>query len=101
MATLKELLEQETQLLKEIAEARQKERGQAIATTLELIKIHKLTKTDLFGKDKSPSKQIKSTDKEKALYQDPLTGKTWNGHGRKPDWIKSSNKDVSEFKIAE
>lgn len=101
MATLKELLEQESQLQKEIAEARQKERGQAIATTLELIKNHQLTKLDLFGTDKSPSKQIKSADKEKTKYKDPASDKTWNGHGRKPDWIKNSGKDLSEFKIAQ
>lgn len=101
MSTLKELLEQEAQLQKQIAEARQKERGQAIATTLELIKIHQLTKVDLFGAAKSPSKQIKSADKKKAQYKDPATDKTWTGHGRTPDWIKNSGKDASEFKIAE
>lgn len=29
-----------------------------------------------------------------AKYRDPATGKTWTGHGRAPDWIKSAaNRD--------
>lgn len=101
MATLKELLEQETHLLKQIAEARQKERGQAIATALELIELHQLTKIDLFGKSNDPSKKIKAASKTQSQFCDPITGKTWSGRGRKPDWIKNSDKDVSEFKISE
>lgn len=101
MATLKELLEQEIQLQKEIAEARQKERSQALATVLDLIKIHQLTKIDLFGKSNDPSKKIKTAGKTQSQFRDPDTGKTWSGHGRKPDWIKNSGKDVSEFKITE
>lgn len=101
MATLKELLEQEAQLQKQISEARQQERGQAIATALELIKTHQLTKIDLFGAAKNPLKQTKSAGKAQARYKDPATGKMWSGNGRKPDWIKNSSKDVSEFKIVE
>lgn len=41
---------------------------------------------------------IKPSGKSNKLYRDPLTGKTWSGHGRNPDWVleyvaKGGNKE--------
>ena len=45
---------------------------------------------------RSARKTRKNTGKAK--YRDPSSGKTWTGHGRAPDWIKSAS-DRSAFLI--
>lgn len=86
-----------------VAELRQKlhirkseERGQAITTIKELVKLHALTAQDLGmsqTKTKSASKPTsKTTRSDKgvpvaAKYKDPASGSTWSGRGRAPVWL--------------
>lgn len=86
-----------------VAELRQKlhnqksaERGQAITTIKDLIKLHDLTAQDLGisqKKGRSPSKSPRKTTRSDkgvpvaAKYKDPVSGSTWSGRGRAPIWL--------------
>lgn len=68
------------------------ERLQAVASIKELIKLHQLSANDLGFSEKkaAASKKLVRIDKGKVVtpkYADPVTGKTWAGRGRTPDWL--------------
>lgn len=81
------------ELRKKLAEQKNNERAQAIASAKELIKLHQLTVADLglAGKKATTGKQPRAAgDKRTAVapkYQDPSSGKTWTGRGKAPVWL--------------
>lgn len=81
------------ELRKKLAEQKNNERAQAIASARELIKLHQLTVADLglAGKKATTGKQPRvAGDKRSAVapkYQDPSNGKTWTGRGKTPSWL--------------
>lgn len=102
MSSVKELLEMQVELNRELEEARRLERPVAIAQAIEIIKIHQLMITDLFPneslvKANSPALIVKPGKSAKsvlqAMYKNPVTGVEWSGRGRNPAWFKALSKD--------
>lgn len=100
MSTLTELQQQINQaeatvneLREKLAQQKNNERVQAIASAKELIKQHQLTVADLglAGKKATTRKEPRAAgDKRSAVapkYQDPSSGKTWTGRGKTPAWM--------------
>ena len=95
MATYKELLQQREKLNAEINNLREKEIGDAIKKVREVIAEFGLSQGDIFPSGKGLRA---AREKVAAKYRDPLTGSTWTGRGKPPNWIK--NKDRAQFAIA-
>lgn len=77
-------------LQQKLQEEKQKERSTALQQIKAMISIHNVTQDELFiGKSKwySPVR-----------YYDPNTGSSWNGRGRKPNWLYG--KDLSKFLVS-
>ncbi|MBB4517329.1 H-NS histone family protein [Paraburkholderia fungorum] len=89
----KDLLAQRAALEKQIEEARNKERGDAINTIRQLMQDFDITAAELTikksGKPRGPAKP---------KYKDPGSDKTWSGMGKPPAWI--AGKDRAAFLIA-
>lgn len=86
MSQLDELMEQRRALDRQIEEMSRKERSEAIATCLELIKRFDLQPTDL-GFKRNPKKNVAAPK-----YVGP-DGQTWAGRGRKPLWLQEAEKE--------
>ena len=90
--TLEELLAQQKALAQQIEEVRNSERAAVLTEIRALVDKYALTADDIFSvKKKRGRKQAEET--AAPLYRDPETGKTWNGHGRAPGWIKGKHYD--------
>lgn len=77
MTNLQEPADQPSQppdLDREIERARLAGRKRAIAEIVALMDVHGLTVADL---DQAPVR----------TYRHPLSGETWNGRGKKPQWL--------------
>ncbi len=90
MSTYKELLAKKQSLDQQIAEAKKSESKAALATVLELVAEFGFTAQQVF-----PWKP--AGVKAPAKYRDPVTGATWSGRGKPPNWI--ANKDREAFEI--
>jgi DNA-binding protein H-NS len=66
---------------------RRQELREVLAQMRRTIREYGIKPEQLFGPDLSDLVQ----------YRDPETGKTWNGLGRPPNWIKG--KDRSKFRV--
>ena len=103
MATLQELLDQQSSLNRQISEIRSSERMRAIADIQALMAQHGLTVTDL-AKAPAGSKGLAKTTGRKvaAKYRDPATGNSWSGRGLRPKWLSealASGKSLSDFAV--
>ncbi|GAA4404919.1 H-NS family nucleoid-associated regulatory protein [Quisquiliibacterium transsilvanicum] len=100
MASLKELIARKSALDKQIAEARQREVKEAIANVRAIVAEFELTAADVFPKAGSKPKRAArraTSAPAPARYRDPVSGKTWSGRGRAPNWI--AGKERAEFEI--
>ena len=94
--TLEELLEQQKVLVQQIEDLRNSKRAAVLTDIRALVDQYALTAEDIFSvKKKRGQKQTEETAAPQ--FRDPETGKTWNGHGRAPGWIKGKNYD--DFRI--
>ena len=91
MTTYKELMAQRQALEEKITEARQRETKDAIAKVQALIADFELTPSDVFPSGKKP--KANPVRKVAPKYKNPLTGETWTGRGRSPNWIKGKSAD--------
>lgn len=89
----KELLAQREALEQQIAAARKAEVTGAVQQIRSLIESFGLTQDDIFP----ASKQKRETGTVAPKYRDPVTGQTWSGRGKTPNWIK--DQDRSQFEI--
>lgn len=105
MSSVKELLEMQVELNRELEEARRIERPIAIAQAIEIIKTHQLMMSDLFPNEclanaNSPALKGKPAKSAKsvlpAMYKNPVTGAEWSGRGRNPAWFKAFSKEEQE-----
>ncbi len=85
----KSLLAQREALEKQIQEARDLERGQAVENIKETMRIYDISVAELTGK--KTRKYTKRPVPPK--YRDPSSGKTWTGRGKPPVWIAGKNRD--------
>lgn len=89
MPKLADLLAQRDALDHQIAELRKQEVADVISTIQKLVHEYGLTCNDIFA---TP---VKKTGRSKvaAKYRDPVSGKTWTGRGKAPQWIAGKNRD--------
>jgi DNA-binding protein H-NS len=100
MPKLTDLLAQKATLDKQIAEAQQAERGEAIAQIKSLMAEHGLTAADLSGRATKAGKS--SGGKVAVKYRDKATGETWSGRGLQPRWLKAAlagGKKIADFAV--
>jgi DNA-binding protein H-NS len=97
MSTLKELVAQKEALERRIAEVKQTQISEAISKVQAIVAEFDLTVEDVFPKGKS---RAKGAAKSKGVpkFRDPISGKTWTGHGTAPKWL--DGKDRSQFAIS-
>jgi len=84
MATLNDLLLQKEILERQIADARQQERVNAIATVKALMGEYGLVVEDLMSSARArrPAKSVVPK------YRNQATGETWSGRGLRPKWLQ-------------
>lgn len=91
METLQELLAQQAEIDKKIAEIRELEHANAVAQARAVIDQFGLTAEDIFGgkrvSQKAPSKVA-------VKYHDPATGANWSGRGRQPRWLEGKDRTL-------
>jgi len=100
--TLSQLLEQRTELERQITETQRAERADAVAQVRSLMSQYGLTLADIGSKAPSATKRTGPTGKVAAKYRDTATGQTWSGRGLQPNWLKAalaSGRAMSEFAI--
>jgi DNA-binding protein H-NS len=71
------------------------EKAQAIEAARAMIDSYGITAKDL-GLDKAPKVKTgpKPGNKVAPKYRDPLTGATWSGRGKTPNWINGADRSV-------
>lgn len=87
--TYAELQKQIEALQAQAGQARVQEVAQVVARIREAIKVYQLTPADLFserGDRKAKAAKPRPASATVAKYRDPVSGKTWNGNGRRPGW---------------
>lgn len=80
------------ELREKLAQQKNIERVQAIASVKELIKTYQLSATDMGFAGKKSVALMKRARVDKGVavapkYADPSTGKTWSGRGKVPAWL--------------
>jgi DNA-binding protein H-NS len=105
MTTYRQLKQQIAQLEKKAAIAMKEEVRKAIESIKQQIAEFGLTAADLGLKVARRAGARTAKGKKLALapkYRDPSTGKTWNGHGKRPAWIVAAQKKgkLEELAIA-
>lgn len=99
MKSYKDLKDEIAVLNKKAEAARLKEMDAAIAQAKELIATYGLSAAqlglELTGKRLGKGKRQASP----AKYKDPVSGKTWNGVGKRPKWIVDAKGDMNKFLI--
>ena len=83
MDELDELIRQRDVLTERIEEIKGVHREQAVSTCRELVLKYDLIPIDLFPVQCRTNAGVKVAPK----YRDPVTGKTWTGRGRAPQWV--------------
>jgi DNA-binding protein H-NS len=99
-ASLKDLLAQREALEKQIAEARNTERAEAISKVRELMAQFGLTAADL--NSRSAARTGRTLGKVAAKYRDTSTGQTWSGRGLQPRWLRealAAGKKLTDFAV--
>ncbi|MBV8502667.1 MAG: H-NS histone family protein [Paucibacter sp.] len=86
MSSLKDLLAQRAALDAQIAQTKDKERGEAVAKIKTLMSEYGLTVADLSARASKAGK----TSKVAAKYRNKATGETWSGRGLQPKWLKAA-----------
>lgn len=86
-------------LSKQAEAAKAKESADAIAKVKDLIETYGLTAAQL-GLEVGAKRggKVKRAGSA-AKYKDPVSGKTWNGVGKRPRWIVEAKGDLSKFLI--
>lgn len=89
-----DLIEQREVLNIKIAEACRLEKNNALEKIRHLMELYEIKILDIYS-----LLEIRAAAFDIPLFRDPVSGKTWNGYGRAPKWIKG--KDKSSFQIKE
>jgi len=100
MASYQELMAQIEGLKRQAEDARKQEMAGAIAEIKRMMGEFGIDPSDLFpsrgGKAKRASSGI-------VKYRDPVSGRGWSGHGRRPDWVAAlaaQGKTIEDCRIA-
>lgn len=99
MIGYKRLKDQMQKLSKQVEAAKERELGKAIAQVRELIDTYELTAEQLGLATAAPAPAEKRP-KAPPKYRDPVSGKEWNGIGKRPGWIVAAGSNSDKFLIA-
>jgi DNA-binding protein H-NS len=91
---LENLLAQREEIELQIAEIRAEVRADALERVRNLIRLHGLQVTDVFGREAATKPAAR---KVAPKYRDPATGSTWAGRGRAPLWFDKSRVHLFEI----
>lgn len=91
-ASYKDLIAQRAALEAQIEAARKQEVSDVVTKIRTLVQDYGLSAEDIFTTRRA------SASIGEPKFRDPVSGKTWTGRGKPPDWIK--DKDRSQFAIA-
>jgi DNA-binding protein H-NS len=89
-----ELLAKQDALNRQLAEAKERETRQVLIEIVEKMREYNIGLDELMGRKSRPQEPAKEPAKE-VKYRDPVSGATWSGRGRAPQWI--AGKDREEF----
>lgn len=103
MPTLQELLKQQFDLNRQIAQLRLTERAKAIAQIHSILDLHGLAMADVtMSASAGRASWPKVVKKVAPKYRDPVQGATWTGRGLKPKWLSEElarGKQLSDFAL--
>lgn len=86
--SLAQIQKQIETLKRQAEQIRKAEVADVIARIKEAIRFYELTAKDLgLTGASSAAKPAGRKGRGRAQYADPATGRTWTGHGRKPQWF--------------
>ena len=90
-----ELKAKAAEILAQAEQVKAEERQKTIDTVRVMISAYGITAKDL-GLDKAPKVKTgpKPGNKVAPKYRDPLTGATWSGRGKTPNWINGADRSV-------
>lgn len=91
MSALKDLIAQRAELERQIAAARDEEKGHAIAQVRKVMAEHGLTVADL-----TPG-QRRNSGPVTVKYRNQATGETWKGRGLQPRWLTAAIADGAKL----
>lgn len=80
----RQMKEQRRKLEHEAEQVRREELRQVVAELRAKVREHGITADQLFGPELSAL----------VRFRDPETGRTWNGFGRPPNWIRGKNREA-------
>jgi DNA-binding protein H-NS len=98
VATYRELKEQMAELQLQLTAARQAEFQMVLEDIQAKIAEYGFTEQEVFGRRRGSSQTAKRLSPAK--YRDPISGATWSGRGRAPNWIKDA-KNRDRFLVSE
>ncbi|CAM2198051.1 DNA-binding protein Bv3F [Paraburkholderia kururiensis] len=94
MATYLELKAQADSLLRQAEEARRAEIKVVIEGIRASVAEYGLTPEDVFGSKRAIRRtNTAQTSPSVPKYRNPITGATWSGRGRQPEWIKGKRRE--------
>jgi len=85
MAGLKEMLQRQAALERQIEELRVQARAAALAEARRLVREHALSAADLADGASGGARRPVAP-----RYRDPATGATWSGRGLRPRWVRAA-----------
>lgn len=98
MSSYKEIQQQIEVLQRQAEEARKREVAEGVAEIKRIMTERGITLADLGCKQ---TRRAAGAEKN-PRYRDPVSGATWTGNGRKPEWIKKAlaeGKSLEQFAI--
>ena len=91
---LDNLLAQQADIAKKIAEVRSQKHAEAIAQVRTLIAQFGLKQDDIFGGARETKKNKPNAVRVPAKYRDPVSGSEWSGRGVTPKWLRGQDKST-------
>ncbi len=108
MDELEQLLQEEASLQEKIRTLREIKKSEIIASMKLQMRNYGIVIGDLVdspaelprqrrSRDSGLKEQVEKKGKYPPKYRNPVTGKTWSGYGKPPNWIKGKN--FADFRI--
>ena len=91
---LDDLLAQQAEIAKKIAEVRSQKHAEVVGQVRALIAQFGLKRDDLFGGVREAKKSKPNAVKVPAKYRDPVSGSEWSGRGVTPKWLRGQDKST-------
>ncbi|MCA8306871.1 H-NS histone family protein [Burkholderia seminalis] len=94
-----ELINQQQQLHEKISETRRNDIEEILAGIVRTMLTYEISLEEI---KRALAEQCRSSTRPKrvAKYMDPVTGCTWSGRGRRPNWMKGAA-DIEQFRLPE